>query len=163
MQLLSSFNGARITGRKYPMATKIKIITASDFLEVTPEGIIDINTSRQLLADIAKAEHHPVDYELLVDFRETECDLSIIDVYQLASELYEHGDTFYRKVALLVLPGIDFDRAQFFETCSHNRGFFVNAFTDYEKAMRWILSTEDIPNTNVPSTETEAATANRCA
>ena len=46
------------------MATKIKIITARDFLEVTPDGIINVTTSRQLLVDIAKAEHHPVDYEL---------------------------------------------------------------------------------------------------
>lgn len=38
------------------MATKIKIITASDFMEVTPDGIVDINTSRQLLVDIAKAD-----------------------------------------------------------------------------------------------------------
>jgi hypothetical protein len=51
------------------MATKIMIIPAKDFLEVTADGIINITTSRQLLADIAKAEHPPVDYELLVDFR----------------------------------------------------------------------------------------------
>jgi len=51
-----------------------------------------------------------------------------------------------QKVLLLVLPGVNFDRASFFETCSHNRGFTVNAFTDYEKAMRWLLSSEDTPN-----------------
>lgn len=105
------------------MATKIKIIAAKDFLEVTPDGIINITTSRQLLVDIAKAEHQPVDYELLVDFRETRNHLSISDMYQLAAELCEHGDTFRRKVALLVLPGVGFDQASFFQTCSHNRGF----------------------------------------
>ncbi len=125
------------------MATKIKIVTARDFLEVTTDGIINITTSRQLLVDIAKAEHYPVDYELLVDFRDTQNQLSIVDVYQLATELYQHGDTFRRKVALLVLPGINFDLASFFETCSHNRGFSVNAFMDYEKAIRWILSEEE--------------------
>ncbi len=66
------------------MATKIKIITAKDFLEVTPDGIINLATSRQLIVDIAKAEHLPVDYELLVDFRDTQNRLSITDVYQLA-------------------------------------------------------------------------------
>lgn len=121
------------------MATNIKIISASDFIEVTTDGIINITTSRQLLGDIAKAEHNHSDYELLVDFRDTECTLSISDVYQLASELWQHGDTFHRKIALLVLPGFNFDRASFFETCSHNRGFTVNAYTDYETALRWIL------------------------
>ena len=125
------------------MATKIKIIPGKDFLEVTADGVINLTSSRQLLVDIAKAEHHPVDYELLVDFRDTVSKLSTVEIYELAAELIKHGDTFRRKVALLVLPGIDFDHARFFETCSHNRGFSVNAFKEYEKAMRWLLSEGD--------------------
>jgi len=128
------------------VAAKIKVITGTDFLEVTAEGVINLTTSRQLLVDIAKAEQLPVDYELLIDFRDTQNQLSILDVYQLAAELAQHGDTFRRKAALLVLPGINFDRASFFETCSHNRGFAVHSFTDYEKAMRWLLSAEDLPD-----------------
>lgn len=139
------------------MATKIKFITARDFLEVTPDGIINITTSRQLLVDIAKTDNHPVDYELLIDFRDTENQISTFDVYQLAGELCMHGDTFRRKVALLVLPGVNFYRARFFETCSHKRGFSVNAFTDYEKAMRWVLSAEDLPNNDVPSNKADAS------
>ena len=138
------------------MATKIKIITARDFLEVTPDGIINITTSKQLLVDIAKAEHHPVDHELLIDFRDTQFHMSVSDMYQLAAELCQHGDTFRGKVALLVVPGVNFDHAHFFETCSQNRGFLINAFTDYEKAMRWVLSTEDLPNNNVPSNKAGA-------
>ena len=53
------------------MATKIKIITTRDFIKVSPEGIIDISTSRDLLVDIAKAKRRPVDYDLLVDFRDS--------------------------------------------------------------------------------------------
>jgi len=132
------------------MATKIKIITARDFIEVTPDGMINITTSRQLLVDIARAEHLPVDYELLIDFRDTQSNLSVTDMYHLAAELCLYGDTFRRKVALLVAPGVNFDRASFFETASRNRGFLVNAFTDYETAMRWLLVTEDLPNNNVP-------------
>jgi hypothetical protein len=128
------------------MATKIKIVTTGDFLEVTPEGTIDITTSRQLLVDIAKAERSPVDYDLLIDFRDTRWNLSTSELYQLASELPGHGDTFRRKVAVLIHPGVDFDSATFFETCSHNRGFEVNAFTDFESAIRWFLSPEDTQN-----------------
>ena len=131
------------------MATKIKYISASEFLEVTTDGVINLATSRQLIVDIATAEDPPADHELLIDFRDAHGRLSVMDVYQLAAELCQHGDTFRRKVALLVAPGINFERAHFFETCSHNRGFSVNAFTDYEKAMRWVLSEEDLPNNNV--------------
>ena len=139
------------------MTTTIKIITAKDFLEVTPEGIINLDTSRKLLVEIAKAEHHPVDYELFVDFRDTVSQLTTFDVYQLAGELYKHGDTFRRKVALVVLPGINFYHARFFETCSLKRGFSVNAFTDYEKAIHWILSVEELPNNNDSSDKTDAS------
>ncbi len=125
------------------MATKIKIVSAAEFLEVTPEGRIDITTSRQLLVDIAKDEHRPVDYDLLIDFRNTQWKMSTTDLYQLASELINHGNAFRRKVALLVLPGITFDSASFLETCSQNRGFQISAFRDYENAMRWLLSSED--------------------
>jgi hypothetical protein len=138
------------------MATTIKIITASDFLEVTVDGTLNIATSRQLLADIAKTEHPPADYELLVDFRNTQSELSITDIYQLAGELFQHGDTFRRKVALLVLPGVNFDHASFFETCTHNRGFSINAFTDYENAMRWLLSEEILPDKNAPPKHVDA-------
>jgi hypothetical protein len=138
------------------MATKIKVVTSGDFLEVTPEGVINIATSRQLLVDIARAEHQPVDYDLLIDFRDTKMHMSTIDLYQLASELTQHGDTFRRKVALLVFPGATFDAAEFFETCSHNRGFEVDAFTDFESAMRWLLTAEDAPGNSTPPNQAEA-------
>ena len=136
------------------MPTKIKIIASKDFVEVTPAGVINVATSRKLLMDIAKVANPPADYELLVDFRHTECNLSITEVYQLAAELFQHGDTFHRKIALLVLPGLNFDRANFFETCSRNRGYLVNAFTDYEEAMRWILSDSDVSINESASTPT---------
>jgi hypothetical protein len=139
------------------MAIKIKVITGTDFLEVTADGVIDLATSRRLLVEIARAEQPPVDHELLVDFRDTQNDLSILDVYQLSAELVNHGDTFRRKAALLVLPGINFDHATFFETCAHNRGFAVHAFTDYEKAIRWLLSAEELPDDNVPPDKAEAS------
>ena len=127
------------------MATKIKVVTARDFIEITPEGTIDITTSQQLLVDIAKAERPPVDYDLLIDFRDTTWHMSTTDTYQLAAALTRHGDTFRRRVAILVLPGVNFDPASFLETCSHNRGFQVDAFTDFETAMRWLLSSKDSP------------------
>jgi hypothetical protein len=125
------------------MPTKVKIITFREFLEVTPEGIIDISTSRELLREIAKAENRPVDYDLLIDFRETQWRMSTVEMYQLASELVEYGSNFRRKIAILVLPGMNFDKAAFLETCSHNRGFKINAFQNFEESIRWLLSSED--------------------
>jgi hypothetical protein len=137
------------------MATKIKVGITGDFLEVIPEGIIDINTSKQLFTDIAKTQQRPKDYVLLIDFRDTLWQMSKIDVYQLASELCLYGDTFRRKVAVLVLPGVNFGLAAFLETCSHNRGFLVDAFTDLESAMRWVISLEDESSNATPPNRQE--------
>jgi hypothetical protein len=125
------------------MPTKIKFIACREFLEVTPKGIININTSRQLLRDIAEAENQPVDYDLLIDFRETQWKMSTTDIFQLASELVKYGSNFRRKIAILVLPGINFDPASFLETGSHNHGFKINAFNNFEESMRWLLSSEE--------------------
>lgn len=105
-----------------------------------------MTTSRKLLSDIAKADRYPVDYDLFIDFRDTQWHMSKVDLYQLASELTGHGDTFHRKVALLVSPEDTFSSAEFFEKYSHNRGFFMDAFMDFESAVRWLLSMEDLPN-----------------
>jgi hypothetical protein len=129
--------------RRGQMPTKIKIITAREFIEVTPEGVIDIKTSRQLIRDITKVENKPIDYDLLIDFRETQWNMSTAEIYQLASELVDYGTNFQRKVAILVLPGVNFDPATFLETCSHNRGFKINVFNNYESSMRWLLTSDE--------------------
>jgi hypothetical protein len=90
------------------------------------------------------------------DFRDTKWHMSTLDLYQLASELTHRDDTFHRRVALLVFPGDAFDSAAFFETCSHNRGFAVDAFIDFESAIRWLLSAEDAPNNDTPPAKVEA-------
>lgn len=133
------------------MATKIKLIVTRDFLDVRPDGHINITTSRKLLEDIAGAKQLPVDYELLVDLRDTQSRESIFDVYQIEANPRLHGDAPARRVALLVRPGAGFDRAGLFEAGSHDRGLSVNAFTDYAKATRWALSQEDSQDENLPA------------
>jgi hypothetical protein len=72
--------------------------------------------------------------------------MSTVDLYQLAAEVTQQSDTFRRKVALLVFQGDTFDSAEFLETCLHNRGFAIDAFTDFESALRWLLAAENVSN-----------------
>ncbi len=133
------------------MATKVKFIITRDFLDVRPDGNLGITASRKLLDDIAGAEHLPVEYELLIDLRDTQSRTSIFDVYQIEANPGLNGDAPERRVALLVRPGASFDRAGLFDAGSHDRGLSVNAFTDYEKATRWALSQEDSQDENLPA------------
>ena len=138
------------------MATTIKIIKTGDFLEVTPEGTIDLIKSRKLLAEIASAEHPLVDYDLLIDFRDANLSMSIVDIYTIVAELSQQGATFRRKVALLLLPGHDFKKASFLETCAYNRGFAVETFIDFESAMSWFFVPEVASNSDPPPNKADA-------
>ena len=121
------------------MPTKIKLIRAIEYLQTSPEGEVDFEKTKQILIDIAAAKKNPADYDVLLDFRRVQLKLATTDIYYLAAELAKHNNTFRDKVAVLVLPGANFEKSEFFELCSRNRGFLVDCFTNYEDAVQWFF------------------------
>lgn len=83
------------------MATDFRIIHAHDFLKATPEGRLDIEKSKQLLTKIAFAASHLVDYEIILDTRKAQTEMSITDLWYLAAELSNLREAFSRKTAVL--------------------------------------------------------------
>jgi hypothetical protein len=122
------------------MAVKVKIIRAKDFLQVSPDGELALEESKLLLAKVASAKRPPADYDVLIDLRRVQWRLSTTDIYFLAAGLDEHREVFEDKVALLVLPGANFNKAEFFELCAQNRGYRVEAFTNFEDAIHWLFN-----------------------
>ena len=122
------------------MATNIRVIHAHDFVRATEDVEIDFEKSRKLLIEVAEAAATLVDYEIILDTRKAQGELSVTDLWYLATELSNLGKAFYRKTAVLC-PLERFDSAKFFELCAHNRGLRVRAFTSYEEAMEWLMST----------------------
>ncbi|HMA76983.1 MAG TPA: hypothetical protein VKO43_06725 [Candidatus Krumholzibacteriaceae bacterium] len=125
------------------MSPKIKLIRSVEYLHSSPEGEIDMEKSKQFLAELAKAKRPPADYDIILDLRRAQVKLSTTDIWYLAAELMKYKNTFRDKLALLVLPGLDFDRAEFFELCSKNRGYNVDVFTNYENAIQWFYENEN--------------------
>ena len=126
------------------MPTKMKIIRGTDFLQTTPEGEFDLEASQQMLQEIAAARHPPADFHILLDFRRVQWRLGTSDIYKMAECLATHADLRTSKIAVLALPGAEFDHAQFLETCSVNRGMNVDAFTNFEDAIHWFFTAEDV-------------------
>ena len=122
------------------MSFKLHVIESTDFIRSSVEGLLDIEASRTALGQIAAVagQHH--DYHILIDLRTAKSVLTAADVWYLASELGQYGETFQRKTAILVRPGGNFAQAEFFELCAQNRGFAVMAFTDFEQAIYWMAS-----------------------
>lgn len=122
------------------MATKIKIIRSVDYLSISDDGAIDFEESKEKLLEIAGAKRPPADYEILLDFRRTQWILSTDEIYTIVQVLLDDPDSFRDKIALLVLPGVNFDRAYFTELCSKNERITVQTFTNYEDAIHWFYN-----------------------
>ena len=119
------------------MPANIKLIRGRDFLQSAPQGEIDLKKSKEILIEIASTSKSPPDYNILIDMRRMQWMLTTSDIFFLASELARSEEHLKDKIALLVLPGTDFDKAEFFELCASNRGLTVEVFSNYEDAMQW--------------------------
>lgn len=126
------------------MPAKMKIIRGRDFLQTNPNGDLDLRESVQMLKKVASVRRPPADFHILIDLRRVQWRLNTVEIYRLAESLAEHSDLRSSKIAILALPGADFDHAQFFETCSLNRGCNVDAFTNFEDAIQWFFTAEDV-------------------
>ncbi|MGB8213286.1 MAG: hypothetical protein WCE68_06980 [Anaerolineales bacterium] len=120
------------------MSTNIKIIHAHDFIRATPEGQLDLEKCKISLAEILSASAPATDYEIILDTRKAQVELSIADLWYLAEELSKLGKPFFRKTAI-VCPLEGFDNAGFLALCAQNRGVQVKAFTSFDDAIEWLF------------------------
>ena len=123
------------------MPVNVKVIHTKDFIKTTVRGVLDFALSRQALLDIASEIEHPGEYEILVDTREAEIVLSVVDIVQLGEALANHSSLRRSKIGLLT-PMRDAKQAEFLETVSVNRGARVRVFTDFEEAITWLVTQE---------------------
>ena len=119
------------------MATLLKIIRSVDYLDISDDGVINFEESRKRLAEIALAEDSPANYEILLDFRRTQWILSTDEIYYLVKVFLDNPETYRDKIALLLLPGVNFDSEYFKELCKQNNGIPIQTFTNYEDAIQW--------------------------
>lgn len=108
-----------------------------DYLDVSDEGVINLEESKRKLSEIAYSENNPVDYEILLDFRRTQWILSNDEIYYLTEVFLDNPETYRNKVAILLLPGVNFDSEHFKELCSQKNGVLIRTFTNYEDAIQW--------------------------
>lgn len=123
------------------MPTDIRVIHASDFIIATPQGKLDFERAKKLLVDIMSASAPLVDYEIIVDTRHAQSELTALDLWQLVIEIFNFRLPLARKTAVLC-PTERFDKAEFFALCAKNRGFLVMPFISFEDAIEWLIAKE---------------------
>jgi len=122
------------------MRTTRKAFPLKDLIVVTSSGTIDLVSSKSALKSLAADPEFDRHYEILLDLRDSECEMSVMDVYEIATYLAWPDPALptRKKIAVLVSGQRAFDHAKFLEVCSTNRDVQVGAFEDYEKASEWL-------------------------
>ncbi len=123
------------------MSINIRIIHAHEFIKATLEGQLDLDKVKRLLVEIASASGPSFHYEVIIDARKVQSELSIADLWYVVSDLSELHEAFSRKTAVLC-PVERFHFGEFLALCAQNRGLQVNAFTSFEAAMEWLIEEE---------------------
>jgi len=123
------------------MPVNIKVIHTNDFIKTTATGVLDFAASRQALLDIASQVEQPGEYEILVDTREAEIVLSVVDITELGNALAAHPSLRRSKIAILTSMS-DVKQANFLETVIVNRAVRAKAFTGFEEAITWLVMQE---------------------
>ncbi len=126
------------------MDLNIRLIHSREFLRTTPEGELDLDTSKQILLKLARENTAPRQYDMLIDIRQMTGKLTIADVTELVNVMIEHRDSFRSKLAILAPPEATLEVAKFMELYAGNRGFQVAAFRDFEEAMNWLMTSIEL-------------------
>ncbi|MHC4287155.1 MAG: hypothetical protein ACYSUS_09665 [Planctomycetota bacterium] len=126
------------------MQTMYKIVNAKSFIKAKPNGITDLEQSKQSLLELAMIAGLSPEHEILADIREIDAGLTHEEVYELIKELEKHRDFFHNKIAILSRDDDQYSRAGLFEICANLQGFQVAAFIDFEKAISWLNGTSGL-------------------
>jgi hypothetical protein len=122
------------------MAHDIRLIRLKDFLRTDDTGTIDLQSSKRALKDLAAACAAHANHHVLIDVREATSKMSAVEVWELARSLEECGLGRDNRIAIVNHPKDEFDRADFFEWCASNRGYYFRAFRDFENALFWLAA-----------------------
>ena len=101
-------------------------------------GQLDIEETRTILLDITLALDSLQNYNIIIDTRKANSVMTVFELWYLAEELNKFIKIHTQKTVILYAPE-HFKDIEFFTLCSNNRGFKLNAFTSYEKAMEWLF------------------------
>ena len=127
------------------MSVPINVIRGRDFLRTSTENVVDLAHSKEILLSILTASVSPPDFDILIDLRRFQWQLSVTDVFDLANEINKHSELYRDKIAILVLPGTEPDSTELLQVFSRARGLHVKIFTNFEDAIQWFFTPLGLP------------------
>ena len=131
------------------MPHTIDIDTEQQLLRSVFTGPIDRETVEAFTSDALKAlQEHGV-ARMITDFRAANMKLSCREIIELPTRLKKSGLSRTVRRALVVRKITE--EFRFYEDVSQNQVFTVRVFTDYDKALSWVLN--ELPGFQHPPSE----------
>ena len=120
------------------MSHDIRVISLKDFLRTDVQGLMDLESSKRILAEIAAECAKHLNHHVLLDVRGARSEGGLPEIYELVAFLGDLGLGVQNRIALLYHQRDTFDRAQFFARYAEKQGLQVSAFQDFEWALDWL-------------------------
>lgn len=120
------------------MKPKHTVLDGKHFIKVEASGGFDLEESKRALRRLLQDPKFPEDSDIVIDLRESDCELGLADVFEVVQFMVEHRRAFFRKIALLAGGETELDKARFMELCARNRGLQVRAFSELPEAKAWL-------------------------
>ncbi len=126
------------------MPIDVKIVPAREFIRTKANGEFDLEGTKELFLAVFSKMQETNASEVVMDFREASTKLTASDINELLSVLNHVGSWSTWKIAIVYRPKEDWDRAKFFELGAQNKGYRVEAFQAFEKALTWLYPPHEL-------------------
>lgn len=122
------------------MTVRHKVYHGSELIVLNAWGTVDLTASKAAIRKIADDPEFQDHYEILMDLQEVDADLSVPEVFELASFVaMPHNELpTRRKIAVVVSGEHEFDLAEFMALCAAHRHAKMRAFRDMSEAVQWL-------------------------
>jgi hypothetical protein len=121
------------------MDLDVRVVSIAEFLRYDASGEYDFESSKAVVAEIAKSLVELKKCNILLDLRNAiPKNISAGDIYSLVLHFLSFGPPQGNRLAILNDPKDEVDRAMIFSMGVNRQGFDVASFHEFEPAMEWL-------------------------
>lgn len=120
------------------MPLDVRLIRAHEFVRFAEDGALDAEASLALLVGAASGINVNRASQILLDLRQAEPELEVLDLHALGERLAAHSSLHGRRVAVLAAANERTASPRLAELVAGTQGSAARAFADLDEALAWL-------------------------
>ncbi|NVJ61492.1 MAG: hypothetical protein HWE27_13935 [Gammaproteobacteria bacterium] len=120
--------------------TQLRVLKGVEFVKLNLSGDFDAGHTFHALKDILLHLKEDSTLDIFFDLRESNCNLTEKDVYEIADFILANESLFKGRVAMLIDSFQAIDNASFFRFCVHSPAIRVRIFFEEAQVQQWFKS-----------------------